>query len=496
MNLPDEFVQRLKSQLGSAAEDLTQALQSSSPCSLRVHPEKFEGALRLNPVPWTQLGYRLPRRPIFTLDPLFHAGCYYVQEASSMLLEQAVLQLGTSLDNLRVLDLCAAPGGKTTHLLSLLPQSALLVANEVIRSRVEILREHVAKWGSLQTIVTSLDPLQLGQLKSQFDLLVVDAPCSGEGLFRKDPESLSQWTPAQAELCAERQRRILTDVLPALKVGGHLIYSTCTYNPQENEEIVRWLRDTHHLQPMPILLPAEWGFVEFPDDLGLAAYPHRVQGEGFFLSLLCKTEETPALPALTEPSHLPRSTRTQRQKSRPNACAPCSEQTNATGKQRSRNISLNRPELTDWLRCADVGTEIQPLWQGTDLSAMTPAVFEFLSQWSGPLKNSRTGQRIGTLEKHGFQPAHELALSPFLNRVQFFVEDLDWHRAIRYLRREPIQTGLPDGVGLVTFAGQPLGWVKQIGQRSNNWYPQHWRIRMPAPLEASWSLLDELEVTT
>src|SRR6185295_2766131 len=194
-------------------------------------------------VPWSQYGYYLSQRPSFTFDPLFHAGCYYVQEASSMFLEQALKQTVDLSRSLKVLDLAAAPGGKSTHIQSLISKDSLLVSNEVIRSRSNILKDNIIKWGGDNVVVTNNDPKQFGKLENYFDGIVVDAPCSGSGLFRRDEQAIGEWSENNVQLCSQRQQRILADVWPALKKEGVLIYSTCSYSKEEDEEIVGWMKN-------------------------------------------------------------------------------------------------------------------------------------------------------------------------------------------------------------------------------------------------------------
>ncbi len=169
-----------------------------------------------------------------------------------MFLEQAFTQATNGATHLNVLDLCAAPGGKSTHLLSLMDQNSLLVSNEVIQSRSAILSENLQKWGHDNVVVTNNDPKDFQRLPGFFDVIVVDAPCSGEGLFRKDPGAIKEWSEDAVALCSKRQRRILSDVWPALKTGGILIYSTCTYNSQENEENLRWLQQEYEVESIPL----------------------------------------------------------------------------------------------------------------------------------------------------------------------------------------------------------------------------------------------------
>jgi 16S rRNA C967 or C1407 C5-methylase (RsmB/RsmF family) len=233
-------------------------------------------------IPWCSSGSYLKARPSFTFDPHFHAGVYYVQEASSMFLEQALKQSIDLSRSLKVLDLCAAPGGKSTHIQSLISSDSLLVSNEVIKSRVSILEENLTKWGGINTIVTQNDPHAFRRLEGFFDVIVVDAPCSGSGLFRREPEAIREWTPDLVKLCSKRQQRILADVLPALKSGGLLIYSTCSYSPEENENIIDWLVHDSELEPVSLVVPALWGIVESTSPnakaIGYRFYPNKLKG--------------------------------------------------------------------------------------------------------------------------------------------------------------------------------------------------------------------------
>lgn len=220
--------------------------------SVRLNPFKkpssalpiLEGAAG---VPWCKYGYILKERPVFTLHPLFHAGCYYVQDSSAMyvghVFRKHLKEFGRP--SLRVLDLCAAPGGKTTDLAASLREEYgndfQLVSNEVMKQRAGILSDNVAIWGDPNVVVTSADPAAIGRMAGYFDIIVADVPCSGEGMFRKDPRAEAEWSPAVVELCAARQKRILADVWPALRQGGILIYSTCTYERAENDDNLEWV---------------------------------------------------------------------------------------------------------------------------------------------------------------------------------------------------------------------------------------------------------------
>lgn len=287
--LPEQFIEQLTLSLGpERAGEVFSYIQDSQPSvAVRANPFKVSDAESLSFLPidaerstYSQWGRFLTSRPEFALDPLFHAGAYYVQEASSMYLERimplmAEMRQARPDGTFKVLDLCAAPGGKTTHLLSMLREipGSFLVSNEVIRTRAAVLCENVSKWGASNVVVTSNDPADFAALPGYFDVMVVDAPCSGEGMFRKDPEAVAQWSEDNVRLCAARQRRILSDVLPALRPGGLLVYSTCTFNHYEDEDNVAWLA-------------SEYGFEVLEQR---HFYPgDDMAGEGFFFSLLRK----------------------------------------------------------------------------------------------------------------------------------------------------------------------------------------------------------------
>ena len=241
MALPIDFITRTRALLGEEFDRLEAALNADVPVSIRINSMKGTPAPKAGaPVAWCESGFYLPERLSFTFDPLFHAGAYYVQEASSMFLEQAIKAYVK--EPVRCLDLCAAPGGKSTHLASLLPDGSLLVSNEVIRSRSYVLAENIAKWGRPDTIVINNDPEEIGEaLPHLFDVIVTDVPCSGEGMFRKDTDSTGEWSVDNVRLCASRGRRIIHDIWNALKPGGILIYSTCTYNTEEDEENIHYI---------------------------------------------------------------------------------------------------------------------------------------------------------------------------------------------------------------------------------------------------------------
>ncbi len=286
----------LKNQLESFEEDFIRVHEEAEKVtSIRINPRKLikPEADNTSGVPWCSNGFYLNERPVFTLDPLFHAGTYYVQEASSMFTWHIVQQLKLDENPITALDLCAAPGGKSTLLASVLHPDSLLISNEIIKPRASVLVGNLSRWGNANSIVTNNDPKVFGGWQGQVDLLLADAPCSGSGMFRKDPDTIDEWSEQNVELCAQRQQRILADSLPVLKEGGYLIYSTCSYSEKENEEILDWLMDSHALESVRITKDPDWGIIESQSlrhhAYGYRFYPHLVKGEGFFVAVLRKT---------------------------------------------------------------------------------------------------------------------------------------------------------------------------------------------------------------
>jgi 16S rRNA C967 or C1407 C5-methylase (RsmB/RsmF family)/NOL1/NOP2/fmu family ribosome biogenesis protein len=444
MVFPEVFQKRMQTTLQDEWTAFESTHQQSSLTSIRLNPKKLIASSKVK-VPWAEFGFYLNQRPSFTLDPTFHAGTYYVQEASSMFLEQAVKQSIDITQPLKVLDLCAAPGGKSTHLLSLISNESLLVSNEAIRSRASILSENTQKWGNSNMVVTNNDPEDFQKLSGFFDLIVVDAPCSGEGLFRKDPEAMNEWSEDNVALCAQRQQRILADVWPALKQDGILIYCTCTYNAKENEENMGWLRKEKEVESLRLKITSEWGIEEIETDgiFGYRFYPHRVKGEGFFISVIKKKEGTQTV-----------SIRTKKQL--PLAPKKITER------------------LNDWLLHKHEFVLLNDL-----VVALPSHYFTEIDWLAHHLKIVTKGTAIATVKHDKLIPEHALALCTELNTKNFNSIELDLTKALSYLRKETILIGEGQkGFALVTHQGQPIGWVNLLGNRVNNLYPINWRVRM------------------
>jgi 16S rRNA C967 or C1407 C5-methylase (RsmB/RsmF family)/NOL1/NOP2/fmu family ribosome biogenesis protein len=432
IELPSIFTQEMQLLLGDEYLAFAAALAGEAPVSIRLNPFKTSdlNTSHSQKVPWCQTGFYLENRPSFTADPLFHAGCYYVQEASSMFIEQIINQYVT--EPVACLDVCAAPGGKSTHLSSILPPGSLLVANEVIRSRAHILVENLTKWGNPAIIVTQNDPADTGQMKQLFDVIVADAPCSGEGMFRKNPQAIQEWSPANVALCAARQQRIIADIWPALKPGGVLIYSTCTYNKKENEENIQWMTDAFGAEP----LRAE------------RFYPHRVRGEGFFIAALRKPGK--------------------------NAGAGIH---NAAGRKQKTSPSIPQ-QVKHWIQSPE---QYDFLINDTSILAIPQVCKEVYRRLlSDKLRILSAGIPLAEIKGKNIVPHHALAMSVALNKSAFPTYETDESTAIRYLSKEALFTlppELPKSYILLTYQNHSLGFVKNIGNRANNMYPQEWRIR-------------------
>jgi 16S rRNA C967 or C1407 C5-methylase (RsmB/RsmF family)/NOL1/NOP2/fmu family ribosome biogenesis protein len=422
------------------AGNLAQGVPGSTPGTSSVP----NGHLQLERIPWTEFGFYLPQRPSFTFDPLFHAGCYYVQEASSMFLEQVLRQLTDLSEPLKVLDLSAAPGGKSTHLLSLLSEDSLLVSNEVIRPRCNILIDNIIKWGYSNCIVTNNDPAAFKKIPGFFDVIVVDAPCSGSGLFRKDPEAISEWSVNNVALCSQRQQRILADVLPSLKENGLLIYSTCSYSEAEDESISDWLVKDLNMKSEHLQLNNAWGIVESlssdDDSSGYRFYPDKVKGEGFFISCFRKIEE----------------------EKEPGGKLP-----------RIETASIKEKEILNrWLKTDNI-----EIIKDHDSFRALPATFiNNYSRLRGSLNIQYSGTELGQVMKERLVPHHALALSTLLSP---YVDstNLDYPEAIKYLQRKDLST-VPETKGwqTVSYENHPLGWINALANRINNYYPKEMRI--------------------
>jgi len=446
---PEGFIERIRGQKYIDADSLLKALEEPSPVSIRINSSKWNREpLNSQPVPWCSSGFYLDSRPSYTLDPLFHSGCYYPQEASGMFIEQVFKQFVNGDRYLKVLDLCGAPGGKSTHLSSLIGSRNLLVANEVIKTRASILAENITKWGRSNTLVTQNDPSVFSDLQGFFDIVLVDAPCSGEGMFR-DSIAVAEWSGENAHHCSERQKRILADVWPSLKEDGILIYGTCTFNPAENEENIKWLITNHQAESLDVAISDFNGITEidYQGVKGYSFYPNRIKGEGLFISVLRKTENSGK----------------------------------TTGRMRKNlNTELKRADLEivrEWTKFPDENI----IRTGDQISYIPGLKGDYLIL-NQRMKIISTGTKICTAKKNGYVPDHELALSEGIRENAFPLAKLDYNEALHYLRRDNfLPAGIPEGWVIADFGGINLGFCNNIGNRVNNYYPVGWRIRMSIP---------------
>ena len=499
------FKQRTKELLQEEYDAFEKVLNTQPPVSIRFNPNKPDADMQRSqwtnnpstidedlhistvyiqePVPWCETGFYLSERPSFTFDPLFHAGTYYVQEASSMFIEQAVRKIikdNTETSGLAsgeytptsvgkpvtALDLCAAPGGKSTHLQTLLPEGSLLVSNEVVRSRSMILAENMTKWGLPDNIVTNNDPKDFGRLTHLFDIILADLPCSGEGMFRKAPASRDEWSVDNVKLCASRQRRIIHDVWDALKPGGWLIYSTCTFNTEENEDNITTLAGELGAEIVPIPIKEEWNIAgALCHDIPVCRFlPHRTKGEGFFIALLQKNNGATGAVKL-------------KYKNKQSAIIP----------EKIKNM-LSKPEKFLFL------ANERPIQQNasetkhhtknsrntsSSIYAINKTHENVLHILSEHLRIISAGISIGELKGKDFIPSVSLAMSTEINREAFPSIELSYKDSIKYLQKEiiTIPEETPTGYILVKYKNTPLGFIKNIGNRTNNLYPQEWRIR-------------------
>lgn len=417
-------------------------MQAEPITSIRSNPLKPAKIPEGLAVPWCENGTYLKERPSFTLDPLFHAGAYYVQEASSMFLWHVLQSLDLNGPT-RYLDLCAAPGGKSTLMASLLKEDDVLLSNEYVRQRCGALRENLIKWGDPRVLISNNDPKSFEELEDFFDVIMVDAPCSGEGMFRKDEQAVEEWSQANVNMCAHRQQDILAAVWPSLREGGFLIYSTCTFNKQENEHQIEWLNAQFDIESVTLDVPESWN-IHITQTEGISGYrffPHRTQGEGFFLTVIRKAGQGV-------------------------------HRSIANRKQKPGNISnMNFP--FEWLKKNYRESLIED--KGRVFLQHRSAEVHYLSQH---LNLVLSAIPIAELKGKDWIPTAELALSTAINTEAFSILEVEKEDALRFLKTEDIKSTGQIGWNLISYQNTPLGWIKQLPNRANNYFPKEWKIRM------------------
>lgn len=469
----DDFREYLEEAIGREnAAVAFSAFSGPASVSVRLNPFKStDGGVKawdessVEQVPWSSHGIMLPLRPVFTLDPLFHAGAYYVQDSSSMFVGEVFRKAlgrlfpdGAPADRpVRVLDLCAAPGGKTTDLAASLREMFgdrfILIANEVMKQRSGVLAENLALWGEPNVMVTSLDPSSFAALGGYFDVILADVPCSGEGMFRKDAEAERQWSRDNVALCQSRQKRIIADVWPSLAEGGLLVYSTCTFNRYENDLNVRWIMDE-----LGAVAADCTGLDSFSSagvlrtEHGYSLVPGLVRGEGQYCAALVRTSGS-------EASVMDRQRTGKRKGAKEGG---------------SRAAQPSAHALDPLFR-----TQVELRQKGNLLIALPASVASEMETVAAELRPIRVGCSVGEIKGNDLVPSADLALNLLLDENAFPMAELSLEDALAFLHRDSISLPeLPKGYVLVCHGGLPLGFVKNLGTRCNNLHPQGRRIRM------------------
>lgn len=452
--LPEEFSTYTREIMGEQRwTRFAEAMDEEPPVSVRLNPMKFRSdsmalpAEEDEPVEWCREGRYLKERPMFTLDPLLHAGAYYVQEAASMYITQVIRDHAPADRPLMVLDLCAAPGGKSTAMRSVLPEGSLLMTNEPMRPRANILMENIQKFGHPDVIVTNNYAIDYQRSRLQFDVILADVPCSGEGMFRKDEGAIREWSVANVKKCAALQREIITDIMPCLRDGGLLVYSTCTYNKQEDEENVDFICSEWQMEKL-----SERHFI-----------PGETRSEGLYMAALRQTGSDASQQTTISMLDSSATKKDKKLKRRGKASA---EQAVKGAKEMSGWIKSNEDFSITTLGQRFVAVRKQ--WRNVYDTALEK------------LRVMHAGIELGEPKGKDIIPAEGLALSTAFNPEAFATAELNRASAIAYLRREPIQLppDTPRGFVAVGYQGLNLGFVKNLGNRTNNLFPQEWRIRM------------------
>ncbi len=450
--LPIAFTEMMRKQLGAEeAERLFEALDSASPVAVRLNPAKSgeEGVWSDGEaIGWSKSGRKLKERPSFTLDTAFHAGAYYVQEAASQFIDYIIADEG--LQGKRVLDMCSAPGGKTTIYSTAVGVDGLVVANEYVRSRANVLADNVRKWGMGNVLVTNNAPEHIAQFEGWFDVVAVDAPCSGEGMFRKEEVAREDWSEEAVKMCAARQLSIVREAWQPLKEGGLFIYSTCTFNEEEDEGVLRAFMEEvgeELFEPSQrVEIDGSWGIVR--GEVGafqtFRFFPHKTDSEGLFVAVARKTEPT-----------------TQRT---PKARKKVMQEVDKT----------SRKELSQWLK----EPEAYAFAMVADtIYAYRTEQFKAVQALSEGLTAIYSGVAMGQIFKGRLKPDWALSQYVGFDRKVVSTEELDDARALDYLRKRDIAVGnMAEGVNLVTHNGRALGFAKRVGARCNNLYPNSLKI--------------------
>ncbi len=449
MSLPEKFIERVCRDMGAEqGEALCHALLGSVPTSIRLNPQKPFAQPEGHSVPWNRLGRYLKVRPSFTLDCGFNAGTYYVQEAGSQFVGH-ILEC-CNIEGVRLLDMCAAPGGKTTLYSTIVGEEGLVVSNEIVRNRAAVLADNVRKWGLGNVVVTNNEPRHLATFESWFDVVAVDAPCSGEGMFRKDEQARAEWSESNVKMCAARQAEILDEAWKCLADGGLMIYSTCTFNFEENEGTLRAFAERMGAEigeAEAIECPEEWGIECGREGVWqtFRFYPNRTESEGFFAAVARKTTAG----------------------SRSVTPKPRRKIMNEVG-------GKVRQELSRWVVHPEKMhfAEVAETCYGYFASR-----YEDVKHLAESLAVIYSGVAMGRIFQGVLKPDAALAFYVGLNREAVACTSLTKEEALQYMRKQEVAAErFAEGMNLVECEGCALGFAKRIGNRCNNLFPNSLRI--------------------
>lgn len=436
----NDFENRIQKQFPNDWQEFLASIEKEAVTSIRYNPRKGKKEHETN-IPWTRHGKYLDARPSFTFDPLFHLGYYYVQESSSMFIDYVLSSIKKEISLDRVLDLCAAPGGKSTIVLDHLASDQFLISNELIPQRNSVLRENLTKWGYPNFLITENKPADFKSLPNYFDCILLDAPCSGEGLFRKDKNARDEWSLGVANMCSERQYDIFKSIWSSLKDGGIMIYSTCTYNPEENELLLeKLLSDGFEFESINIDVKEEWN-IDIIQTLNIKGYrflPHKVKGEGFFCSVLRKKGNY--IPALKK---------------------------------------LTRDHINPWLDNLIAAEELNGYssYKFKNSLFLAPSfLLDELPLLSKQLYIKQIGIEVGQYKGLEIEPQQGLALLPY-DKKGLPLVDLNLEQALTFLSCEDPQLNLSNGIYLFRFEEFSLGFAKVEKSKFFNLYPNGWKIR-------------------
>lgn len=462
---PKSFIKRMTLRLDKEFPSFLESLSQESIISVRTNPQKPTNQFaQEEEIPWNEHGYFLNKRPEFVFDPLIHGGAYYVQESSSMLFAHAI----DFSKDLKILDLCASPGGKSTLLLSKMSKNSVLFSNELVGKRAEILKENLLKWGNSNIVVTSNRSASYASFNAFFDIVLVDAPCSGEGMFRKNNRALQEWSENKAFVCSIGQKDILDEAIKLVRNNGLLIYSTCTYSEEENDQIVKWFYKKYKsiIQPITIQLKDEWGVVkenvlhfDEKDQEVYRCYPHKIRGEGMFIAAFKVSSRMQ--------SDLPKQKRNS---------------------QLFKGLSnIDQKKVNVFVK---PNKDFQIRQHLDRIYALPTRYLNEIGLAAYKLNIVLQGTYIGSFNKKSgdFIPSHDLAMSNLMKEDFPFVE-LELKDALHYLKKMETSinpNNLPLGWIIAKYKGCNLGFLKNNKSRLSNFYPKEWSIRKNLP---NWELM-------